>query len=381
MKKINKEFIIKNLMGIFAGGMILSFLFPFISVGTEISVMGISESGDISTVNGLEIITLGGVWGTLLLLAPIAILVASYVPQLRKYKKIICPIASVISFIMVFLVSRSCAAVAAGISGGNEYASVDFDVNHKLGFWLFLIFSVLLVAMSVIQFFGLKGNKVFDTVNSMNEQNEGQIEFNSQVAKGFAQNVMGKVQNNMQQTAGKPFTPTTANTQANQPVYNQSVQQAPTPINTQAAYTQYIAPQGAAQQIPVQQAPARQAPAQQIPVQQTPARQAPAQQIPVQQAPVRQAPAQQIPVQQTPVRQAPAQQIPVQQAPARQAVYTQATAPAVTSCCPNCKTPVAQNVKFCPSCGTSLSGKRECPNCHVEIADGTKFCPSCGTPV
>lgn len=351
MKKINKEFIIKNLMGVFAGGMILSFLFPFISVGTEISVMGISESSE-GTVKGLEIITTGGVWGILLLLAPIAILVASYVPQLKKYKKIICPIASVISFIMVFLVSRSCAAVASGMSGGNEYASVDFDVNHKLGFWLFLIFSVLLVAMSVIQFFGLKGNKVFDTVNSMNDQNEGQIEFNSQIAKGFAQNVMGKVQNNMQKPAEKPITPPTANTQINQPMYNQPVQQVPTPTNTQAVYTQYTAPQGA-----------------------------PAQQISVQQAPVRQAPAQQIPVQQTPVRQAPAQQIPVQQAPARQAVYTQATAPTVTSCCPNCKTPVAQNVKFCPSCGTSLSGKRECPNCHVEIADGTKFCPSCGTPV
>ena len=34
--------------------------------------------------------------------------------------------------------------------------------------------------------------------------------------------------------------------------------------------------------------------------------------------------------------------------------------------------------KFCPECGTAVSGKPGCPRCGSELNEGVKFCPNCG---
>ena len=45
------------------------------------------------------------------------------------------------------------------------------ELNYLIGFWIILILMLALIAMSVIQFLGLKGNKVFDAVNSAEDEN------------------------------------------------------------------------------------------------------------------------------------------------------------------------------------------------------------------
>jgi membrane protease subunit (stomatin/prohibitin family) len=55
--------------------------------------------------------------------------------------------------------------------------------------------------------------------------------------------------------------------------------------------------------------------------------------------------------------------------------------------CPKCSALVPPGVRFCPSCGNSMSappaaaGGAPCPKCGTVAPPGTKFCPSCGSPM
>lgn len=46
--------------------------------------------------------------------------------------------------------------------------------------------------------------------------------------------------------------------------------------------------------------------------------------------------------------------------------------------CKTCKTSNPKGQKFCSNCGAKLV--KQCKNCGVDIADNVKFCPECGTP-
>ncbi len=50
---------------------------------------------------------------------------------------------------------------------------------------------------------------------------------------------------------------------------------------------------------------------------------------------------------------------------------------ASTSCF-YCKSPVAADAKFCPSCGKSLEAPN-CPKCGTKNKLGDRFCGNCGT--
>ncbi len=51
--------------------------------------------------------------------------------------------------------------------------------------------------------------------------------------------------------------------------------------------------------------------------------------------------------------------------------------------CPNCKTQVPQNARFCPNCGYRFEESENkgtiCPKCNATVPAGAKFCPFCGT--
>lgn len=47
--------------------------------------------------------------------------------------------------------------------------------------------------------------------------------------------------------------------------------------------------------------------------------------------------------------------------------------------CPQCKTLIMDDSKFCPECGYSLI--KVCKKCGVQLSDTVKFCPECGTVV
>lgn len=51
-----------------------------------------------------------------------------------------------------------------------------------------------------------------------------------------------------------------------------------------------------------------------------------------------------------------------------------------TVACPNCKAQIPAGSKFCPECGTNLSGVT-CKECGAQNAPGAKFCSNCGKPL
>ncbi len=49
--------------------------------------------------------------------------------------------------------------------------------------------------------------------------------------------------------------------------------------------------------------------------------------------------------------------------------------------CPNCKTDVPFDSKFCPNCGHDLTATTTCPKCSATVPADTKFCPNCGNQI
>ena len=117
MDKIDSNTIIKNLTGILCGTIIISLLFPFVSIGASANAGGMGEAEESTVLNGFQIITDGGFLGILLIVCPIAILIANYLPQLQKYKKIVSLALSVVGIVMMFLVSGN---ISAGANAGGE---------------------------------------------------------------------------------------------------------------------------------------------------------------------------------------------------------------------------------------------------------------------
>ena len=46
--------------------------------------------------------------------------------------------------------------------------------------------------------------------------------------------------------------------------------------------------------------------------------------------------------------------------------------------CPDCQNPIAEDAKFCPSCGHQLLIYQQCGKCGKNLPPHAKFCPSCG---
>ena len=61
--KLNKEFILKNLMGIICAVIILALFLPFMSVKAEVSVGGFGGGSADQSMNGFSLVTDGGFFG------------------------------------------------------------------------------------------------------------------------------------------------------------------------------------------------------------------------------------------------------------------------------------------------------------------------------
>ncbi len=237
--KVNKEFILKNLMTIICGITIIALFFPFIGVSADVGVGGFSaNSGEVS-VEGYLIIFDGGFLGILMELCIMLIILSAYLPQLKPYRKIACAASSVIGFICLFIVPNLIAKSINSESGGG--VEVKAHISYKFGFWLMLICYVALIAMSVIQFLGLRGNKVFDAINQ-NSVSYNQVEAApnavSERFKNMAQNIsenaanaVGNIKDKMSSNTA-PQEPPVQQAQSVQPM--STVQKASTSNNVSA---------------------------------------------------------------------------------------------------------------------------------------------------
>lgn len=232
--RFDKSILLKNLTGIFCGALILSMLLPFVKAGA--STGGISAESP--ALSGINIVTDGGFVGILFFLMPILILLACYLPPLAAFKKYICLGASIIGTVLLFIIPGQIAYGAGAAQGIAESSGVkvDVDISYQIGFWLMLVFLIALVALSAIQFFNLKGNRVFEAVNASDNTASGQgmtmPHIDTEKITGFAQNVAGtvsgQIKNITESMANKPAS--AANQQGTvqkMPPVSQPVQQQP----------------------------------------------------------------------------------------------------------------------------------------------------------
>lgn len=237
--KVNKEFILKNLMTIICGITIIALFFPFIGVSADVGVGGFSaNSGEVS-VEGYLIIFDGGFLGILMELCIMLIILSAYLPQLKPYRKIACAASSVIGFICLFIVPNLIAKSINSESGGG--VEVKAHISYKFGFWLMLICYVALIAMSVIQFLGLRGNKVFDAINQ-NSVSYNQVEAAPNAVSERFKNMAQNISENAANAVGNIKDKISSNTAPQEPPVQQvqsvqpmtTVQQAPTSNNISA---------------------------------------------------------------------------------------------------------------------------------------------------
>lgn len=190
--KVNKEFILKNLMTIICAVTIVALFLPFIGVDADVSVGGFGASTGETTIIGYAIITEGGFLGILMELCIAIIIASAYLPQLKQYRKAACAASSLIGLICLFIVPALIGKAVAA-AGGSFGADVDVNISHKFGFWLMLISYIALIAMSVIQFLGLKGNKVFDAINQGGDEVGAAPGAASDKLRSMAQNMSNAV--------------------------------------------------------------------------------------------------------------------------------------------------------------------------------------------
>lgn len=206
--KMNKEFILKNLMGIICAVIIVALFLPFMSVKAEVSVGGFGGGSADQSMNGFSLVTDGGIFGFAFILCIVAVAASCYIPQLKPFRKIISAIGSVAGIVCLFIAPGSAASAVNAAAGGataGTGVSAKVELNYLIGFWIILILMLALIAMSVIQFLGLKGNKVFDSVNSAEtdtvttslptgEQTKSPLGgFNTEGIRNMAQNAAGSI--------------------------------------------------------------------------------------------------------------------------------------------------------------------------------------------
>ena len=161
-QKIDKDFILKNIISIIAGLSLLTVFLPYLAITAEVSGAGVSAS-DTEFASGFDVIGYG-LWGILLILIPLLIIAANLINQFASYKKYVTLTAPALAIVnLIFFLPNS----APQGGGGNEYVSADVSTTLAIGGWIMVICMAILVALSLIQFFGIKTNIAIldETVN------------------------------------------------------------------------------------------------------------------------------------------------------------------------------------------------------------------------
>lgn len=147
MKKFDLSLLVKNLSAVFCGIFYVSLLLPFAKVGLGASEAHILVNDYSTTFKGIQLLTDGSVLGIILIVLPLVILLATYLPQLAQYKKIACLISSVAVIFLVITCSFNLDTVEVNLGEGYS-----IETHRLIGFWIMLICGFALTAISVVPF-------------------------------------------------------------------------------------------------------------------------------------------------------------------------------------------------------------------------------------
>ncbi len=171
--KINKEFILKNLITICCAASILLLFLPFGKVTTEINSSFI-EGGGSASFSGFDSIfgetSVMIAW--LMLICPIILIAMNYIKQIEKYKSILAIVLPILSTIASIVTTFTAGVSSSASSMG---ASMEIKTTPQIGFFLLLISYIGTLIAGAMTFYGLKLSK------------DGLVEFGSKLKEeGFS---------------------------------------------------------------------------------------------------------------------------------------------------------------------------------------------------
>lgn len=183
--KINKEFILKNIITICCLASLLLLLLPFVKLEMEVSSAFVDISSG-TAASGFDAAfgenSVAVSW--IMIVCPVVLILMNYIKQLDKYKSILAivlPLISIIGAIITMSMLGSNATKASGIGG-----SVEVKVLPQIGFFLLVASYIGTLIAGAMTFYGLKLSK------------EGIVEFGNKIKQeGFS----GIAQQESSQTA------------------------------------------------------------------------------------------------------------------------------------------------------------------------------------
>lgn len=153
---------LKNITTILCGLFYLSTLLPFVGLINEIVAIvmkGEHIKADYSNpesyalyIKGVHLYGQTGVLGIILVLIPIFIILFNYISKLSKYRKIGSLVTSVVLLAMVIFTPIIFKLIFEKEAHKISF-NYDFVIHHLSGFWIMLVVSLLLVAVSSFDFF------------------------------------------------------------------------------------------------------------------------------------------------------------------------------------------------------------------------------------
>lgn len=240
--KINKEFVLKNLITICCVASVLLLLLPFCSVTFSISSSFIGDTDTAQALTGFDIIfdATGTPIGWLLLVCPAVLVGMNYIEALKKYKSvlaIVLPVVSLIAQIAAYAICKNKLIEAMG--GADTVGGYGMESSIKsapgIGFFLLIVAYIATFIAGAMTYHGLTLDK------------KGIAEFGNKIKE----NGIGGL---MTETAGEPAPAEAAPAPAAAPV---TAAPAAAPVAAPApAAAPVAAPAPAAPATPVAPAPA-----------------------------------------------------------------------------------------------------------------------------
>lgn len=163
--KINKEFILRNISLILSIALILSLFTTFCVVnsseygyGNDLALTGFNVLLGSEFTDGTFIS--GGLFGLIMVLAPIFLIVCNYVKQLANIKKLMLFLAPLTGLIATFIAER---VIASGLN---------VSASASMGYYLYLIISIAMIAVGFLQYQNIPMSKgvVLEYVNKKTER-------------------------------------------------------------------------------------------------------------------------------------------------------------------------------------------------------------------
>ncbi len=174
--KIDKQFILRNLITILCALCVIALFLSFVSMSVKVESSFVGSSSQTTSVSGWSALS-NFPLGWLLLLGPVLLVAMNYIKQLEKFKGLLAIVVPILCIaVLFFTLSDAKAQVSVANNamgaigdmagsvmddmdlGGETAAGAKADVSAGIGFYILLIANVGIIVSGAVTYFGLRLN-------------------------------------------------------------------------------------------------------------------------------------------------------------------------------------------------------------------------------